>query len=282
MINIGHNDWLHINLETGNQNNLLTEFKISFNLETNVPKLNFLDAAKYTAQLLKEKYGDDLYLFLSGGLDSEFVAKTFLENKLNVNLVVIKTYSNQTEFWYAEKFCHDYGVNPVIIDYSNIKDYKNLLKDIFSKANTLKVKPSKSLINNIAIKLFDNKCKFITGYGDPFKVPSSFSEHLNENFELEAHDFYLDLENQPSAFFTYTPELFRALIGDICQDKNLQIAKAQLYNILLRAKTDYKFYDRFAFEDMELPLRKLESYYAKVIGCGAYKLNKIQLSELFK
>ena len=105
---------------------------------------------------------------------------------------------------------------------------------------------------------------------------------LNENFELEAHDFYLDLENQPSAFFTYTPELFRALIGDICQDKNLQIEKAQLYNIPLRAKTDYKFYDRFAFEDMELPLKKLESYYDKAIGCGSYKLNKIQLSELFK
>jgi len=282
MINVGHNDWLQINLESGNQNNFLTEFKVSFNLQTNVPKLNFLDAAKYTAQLLNKKYGDDLYLFLSGGLDSEFVAKTFLENKLNLNLVLIKTINNQAEFWYAEKFCYDYNVNPVILDFSSINDYKKLLIDSFAKANVLKVKPSKSLILNIATQLLDEKCKFITGYGDPFKVPNGFSEHLNENFQLEAYDFYLDLENHPSAFFTYTPEIFRSLIDEICKDKNLQIAKAQLYNILLRAKTDYKFYDRFAFEDMELPLRKLESYYAKVIGCGAYKLNKIQLSELFK
>ena len=81
---------------------------------------------------------------------------------------------------------------------------------------------------------------------------------------------------------SYTPELFRSLVNDIQTNKNLQVAKSELHKLLLRSKTDYKFYDRFAFEDMELPLRKLESYYAKVIGCGAYKLNKIQLSELFK
>ena len=204
----------------------------TWNLTINPPNRKVKTYYEETNEVLKYMYENKtgkFQILLSGGLDSEFVAKTFLENKLNVNLVVIKTYSNQTEFWYAEKFCHDYNVNPVIIDYSSNKDYKNLLKDIFSKANTLKVKPSKSLINNIAIKLFDNKCKFITGYGDPFKVPSSFSEHLNENFELEAHDFYLDLENQPSAFFTYTPELFRALIGDICQDKNLQPVVARLF-----------------------------------------------------
>jgi hypothetical protein len=60
--------------------------------------------------------------------------------------------------------------------------------------------------------------------------------------ELEGHDYYLELaykDAHPGAFFSYTPEIFRALITNLNTNVNSQLAKSELYGLLPRPKINF-------------------------------------------
>ena len=72
---------------------------------------------------------NDLYLCYSGGLDSEFVLKVFLENDRKITPVILSTPFNQTELEYAWKFCDNHNVVPVVLQY----DKKSILEQLSQK-----------------------------------------------------------------------------------------------------------------------------------------------------
>ena len=252
MLKIGHQHWLHTNLEAGSvKNNITDPFAVKFDIKAPVLNLDFNSAADYTAKLIADKY-TNLHLCLSGGLDSEFVAVVLLRNQIPFVPVILSTRNNH-ESWYAFKFCDEHKLTPVVFDFtSSIRtaDTKFVIEDlviqIIENATTLKIPIDESLIPNIIVKLLlDPTANVLTGYGEPLRMSDHFDDPMGDVFEIWDRDCYLNLEygdQHPGAFFTFTPEIVRAMITDIDINKNSQIAKSTLYGLQSRSKTFSAFY----------------------------------------
>ena len=109
----GHNNWFSINLES-------SPFRLKFNTRASKLYTDFDKAADNTAQLLQQSWGEkNLYLALSGGIDSELVANTLLRNKIKFTPIILKIDEiNALETWYAEYWCKQNNIQPVILQYT--------------------------------------------------------------------------------------------------------------------------------------------------------------------
>jgi hypothetical protein len=235
MITLGHNDWFNLDLGTSK----CPQVKFEFSLTEKVKDMTFQEAADYSANLINEKY-ENLHLCLSGGLDSEFVANVFIRNKISFKPVILLTPLNQSEVWYAFRFCKIHNLDPIILDYRHHTDYNKLLKLILDISLRIRVSPNVSLIPNVIARTIKDAV-LINGAGEPFYNSISYKDPMGSIFEIERHDFHLELEypgKYPAPFFLYTPEIFKSLLSEIDISKNTQEAKSELYNILTRSKID--------------------------------------------
>jgi hypothetical protein len=238
-ISLGHDNWLNLDFA----NVAKSTFDIDFSIKSPIQNLSFQQAADYTANLIKEKY-KDLHLCLSGGLDSEFVAKVLLRNNISFKPVILMTPLNTAEVWYAFKLCNTYKLDPIVLDYRNLFVYDKLLKQIYNTSIKINSAPNVSLIPNVIAKIIKG-ADILLGSGESCKICKDYNEPLGEIFEFEKHDFHLDLEfpnRHPGSFFTYTPEIFLTFVKEIDITKNSQEAKAELYGVLTRSKSDSIIY----------------------------------------
>lgn len=234
---IGHNNWFKVNYGLDSPSN----FSIDSNIQQEVKQINFIEAADYTANLISENY-NNIHISLSGGLDSEFVAKTFLKNKLKFTPVVLVNETNEHESFYAFKFCKDNNLTPKILDFRGSEKHLELLKKILIKSAKLNVLPNVSLVPNIIYEYVNSP--ILTGYGDFFDtikindIYTSYKDSCEDLVTIEEHDFYLQLEADihPAPFFCYTPEITIQLIKEINPNESLQIAKSKLYDLTFRPK----------------------------------------------
>ena len=242
MFELGHNKWFCTNLDKRvgiDVVQIKEPFSVKFNIKQKIQDLSFQDAADFTAKYISAKY-KNIYLSFSGGLDSEFVGSVLIRNKINFVPVIIKI-NNESEFWHASKFCAENKLEPIIYDFSNkaFEYFKLMLTSCF----TLKKQWSVGYSSNIVMKLLnDPTANILTGAGDPFRESETFLEPMGDILKISEHDFYLDYEyadQHPSSFFSYTPEIFRSAIQEIDTSLNSQIAKAKLYGLLPRGKTQH-------------------------------------------
>jgi hypothetical protein len=250
MISIGHNNWLTVNLEKNSCNNISNPFAVEFNTTAKVMK--FDDAADYTAQLIAGKFSN-LHLCLSGGMDSEYVATVLLRNKIPFTSVIVAADHLESENWYAYKFCKDHNINPTVLDFRGKSNYIKLIKLIIKYAHTHNLPFDRALLVNIVADLLPT-ADILTGYGDPVHVSSTFDESIGNSVEITDHDYFLETvhgDRHPSGFFSYTPELFLSMAMDIDSDKNTQVAKADLYRILCRAKIRSSFFNFYHITEIE-------------------------------
>jgi hypothetical protein len=252
---IGHNGWASINLERDNLVNITAPFEFT---TTAVPvAMTFTKAADYTAQLIATKY-TNLHLCLSGGLDSEFVAKVLVRNSIPFTPVIVAADYVDAENWYAYKFCQDNKLTPLVLDFAGKEKHIELVKMLIAHAHKHCLPFDRSLIVNVVATLLP-EAHIITGYGDPVHVSSTFYEPIGPLVELTDHDYFLDVEygtKHPGAFFSYTPELFASLIKELDITKNSQMAKAELYGILCRSKIQSSFFNFYHLPELEFIIKK--------------------------
>ena len=243
MFNLGYQNWLQTNLTVGSMDNLTTPFNATFNIESPVSTMSFNDAADYTANLIAHKY-DNLHLCFSGGLDSEYVATVLCRNKIPFTPVILLT-PNNAEIWYAFKFCKFNNLTPVVFDFSSktglTNNFSQILLNAYQIASAIKLPIVEALISNVVSKLLpDSSATVITGCGEPLRMSDHFDDPIGDVFEIWDRDCYLNLEygdRHPGAFFTFTPEIFKAMITDIDYTLNSQLAKSKLYGLSERAKS---------------------------------------------
>jgi hypothetical protein len=231
----GHNNWFQINLKLGLDNK-----KLPFEMELNIPSsldMNFTSASDTTANLIANKF-DNLYLSLSGGVDSEYVASVFLRNKIDFKAITVKSNRNLTELWHAKHFCKKHNLDLIVVDYSN--QNKELLKKIFKYSNAIKMHPCLSFFPHVIADYILNKNgSLVTGYGDCFNTSNDYDINFEDELEIEEHAYYLDvnfLDRHPGAFFSYTPDIFFSLIKHMPTGINIHAAKENLYRVPGRSK----------------------------------------------
>jgi hypothetical protein len=242
MLSLGHNHWLTTNLIAGSDSNLSAPFTAEFNID-HVMEMSFNSAADYTATIIANNY-NNLHLCLSGGLDSEYVAAVLCRNKIPFTPVIILT-PNNAEIWYAFKFCKFNNLIPVVFDFSSKTGSANNVTELLIKAYqiaaAIKLPVTEALISNVVSKLLsDSSATVITGCGEPLRMSDHFDDPMGDVFEIWDRDCYLNLEygdSHPGAFFTFTPEIFKAIITDIDCALNSQLAKSKLYGLSERAKS---------------------------------------------
>jgi hypothetical protein len=191
----------------------------------------FYNNAKRVALEMSNSFSS-LYLSYSGGLDSEFVLNTFVENDLKITPIIVSTPYNKREYEYALHFCYEKKIKPVLLKYNEVDIIEQLYKRTIRRGLY-------SLQGGVPLIACDyanaNNGNLITGCGEPF--PSS-GDVMSSDIIFNEWDFYLDSYDNThmSGFFNYDISLFHSLINLNHNEDDVQSAKSKIYNLRLRPK----------------------------------------------
>jgi hypothetical protein len=222
----GHNEWCSVNLNP-------ERFAFQVNIPTN-NELDFQSACDFTAQTLYQEWSSrPLYLSLSGGLDSELIANTFLRNHIPFIPVILKVADlNISESWYAEYWCYQHGIDPVIKTLT-IADYEVVVKKYLP---VLRDTHQTGIIANLylADEIQVLGGHYVNGVGD--------INQYQDHFYCNIVDFALDVfrsGQHPTGFFMYTAELALSYIKMFDTTVNEQYNKLRFYNVAPRPKIEW-------------------------------------------
>jgi len=214
---------------------------------------NLMDFDKACDQAANEIYqtSKNLYIALSGGSDSEYVASCFLRNNIPFTPLIIdyKKYQNkfpQYELWYAYQWCKKHQVQPKIV---NLDVYPSSDEE---RQHYDKIKPrlfnggiTSGFLSTIMKELNGN---LVTGaqleYYPDHEQMTYLEPQLGEynGFVLEESDYYLEVIDQdrhPWAFFYWSPEVMSGFVNNWDLHLTMQENKAAIYKTSPRPKFGY-------------------------------------------
>jgi len=224
----GHNNWVTFDYE-----------KRIFGMNTK----DFLHRSKQESidlavEKILEKY-NNLHVSLSGGLDSEFVAKCLLERGVKFTPVIVDYVSNANEVWYAYYWCYKNNIAPVVI--------KLTKQDLISKFPAISVKHNTAFISAVDFIVEDYVSKkggnLITSAAEPFARISSINDKVNnptsDILYFSTYDFMLDYhmpDKHAYNFLLYIPDLFYDMVKHLDYTKPVQLAMSEYYGLSPRPK----------------------------------------------
>ena len=192
----GHEDWYQ----------LITEGDFKFIPSKKAKNIPFDQAAQIAARSIYQRY-ENLHVCLSGGNDSKFVADCFLNQGLDIGLIIIDCEMNREDVRRALDWCNGKGLKPSLFKISK-EEYIRFAFEISWKR---RIRYLWGFFPLIAEKFLPD-AKLVTGYEDPFECDESGI--LKNEIVIEQGAFLLD-SSHPSAVFAYTPEILLAMVRDI-------------------------------------------------------------------
>lgn len=182
---------------------------------------------------------DNLYISLSGGMDSEFTAKCFTERGIKFKPLIVDYISNSTEVWWAYKWCYDNKIEPEVIRLSKY-DFVNLCTRYAKKYDTAFLSAIDFIMYDYIDKLDG---KLVSSFAMPYRriscLDDILSANVDTNLEFATYDFMLDYyepKKHPYNFSVYTPEMMYDMVKNISYDKPMQIALSEYYGVTCRPK----------------------------------------------
>jgi len=262
----GFNDWIKINFDSKSD----TKLQINFEHKSLNTALNFSEASILTANKLAETY-PKLYLSFSGGMDSEHIANTLLDQKIPFTPVLCKLDNfNADELWYAEYWCYKNNIKPILLELSE----RTLVDYIKDQIKIGVESPSVgSYITLYISDIIQQQGTIITGLSD-----INFDLNTKEFFSGEV-DFIGDIYRpklQPTGFFSLTPELVYSYIKSFDTSISEQYNKCLLYNANPRNKISYLFTSKLT--NMSSILKKIFYYGKFVHGSKEQLLNRLSFN----
>lgn len=219
-------------------------FRVWFSPTPFVPA-SLVDNAKRVAAGVMS-VGRPVFLSLSGGLDSEFVLKTFSQIGARITPIVVVSPFNIVESNYALSLCESYKTPPVVLRYESKPEF---VFELYKRASRYNVR---SLISCVTILAAEYALKsggdLVTGHCDPFSLVTTYGDirtvdpvPITETLEICEYDFYIE-----TFFPTLTGSLlgvdvgvYYALLSEISHTLPYEEAKAVLYGIPLRSKSSW-------------------------------------------
>lgn len=233
------NNWFTTNLKE--RNTKICDFNIEINPYEFESKGFYYDCVD-AANDIANRY-DNLYVSYSGGLDSEFVLNTFIESKIPITPVLVKTSFNKEEYEYALKYCKSRNIKYDVLEFTS----SDLIRKLHKKVHKRNLH---ALLGGLPILVDDyvktNNGYLLTGYGDPFDIRDGTlhqMEHypnspISQTLHISEWDYYLEQydSDNPNAFFTYNISVFYSMISEVDYNIPFQQAKAKLYGLEDRQK----------------------------------------------
>ena len=236
---ISENNWINDNFT---ESGLTSDYAVKFNLYEFKPQ-DFDTAAREAAVKISKKY-KNLYVGLSGGIDSEYVLVCF--HKLNIPIIplVILCNGNQEESKYALKICENLNLKPVIIECSDEEILNICVNFISKKLNGIGFESATRTIaanyvknNNGTLICGDH----VLGDGDENLIKDS-------EYSMNEYDGYNSAHyGDEIGFYLYTPELTYSMIsGNTLDGENMSWKeyKSKLFELEMRDKMHYIYPER--------------------------------------
>jgi hypothetical protein len=199
------------------------------------------ESIDYTIENIQKNYSN-LFLALSGGIDSEFAANCLLSSGVNFTPIIMDIKSNSIENWYAYKWCYENKKKPLVIEMTEFQIITSF-PQIALKKNI----PFYAVIPIVLSEIVYSKGGSLILGGeeiicrDYFLKNKSF-EKMSENLETNKYAFSVELEDKGhvGGFLSYTPELFYNCLSELNYTLDGQLALCEYYGVLPRPKLNAK------------------------------------------
>ncbi len=281
--------WIDIGWDGKPTRTVKENLKVKFNKRAK--KLIDFDIA--CDQAAKEIYDSSkkLYIALSGGSDSEYVATCFVRNNIPFTPLLVdyskyQVYSPQYELWYAHQWCKKYQKEPLIV----VLD--EFVKSNEEKQNYNKIKPrlhsgllTSGFLYNVVQDLGGD---LVTGsqleyYPDHEQMTYLEPQLKNYNgFVMEESDAYLEAiepDRHPWAFFYWSPEVMSSFVNRWDTSMTMQENKSAIYKTSLRPKFGYT---ASFFKDFQDAARKALTKKWGTVDCGLLGTKEQLLAQLLE
>jgi asparagine synthetase B (glutamine-hydrolysing) len=217
------NHWLRSNIKE-RLTDKSSEFIVNFD-HIEYTSISFQEASERVVQKIVKKY-DNIFIPLSGGMDSEYVFNSFLGNKFTP--IIVDTPANKTESEYAFRRCRETNIKPVVIEKTEQEMVEIYYEQIFKKLNGIG---------------YNSTATYIAGkYAEEQNGVVVIGEHGYDG--MNEWDFYNDAlihEENSIYFFMYDIEIFAAMMKEFAQYDHHQEFKRRIYNIPIRPKIIYSY-----------------------------------------
>lgn len=225
---ITKNSWIQTNIKQRFIDKTC-KFEVHFKLY-NFREMSFRDAAEYTCLEIYKEH-KNLFLGLSGGMDSEYVLRVF--HRLNIPIQpVIVCCGNEKENEFAYKLCDELQVEPIVINITEEDFLRFFVKKIYNKIGGTAYNSTQTLFAQEYA--FKNNGILIAGehliYEDKFDIISDTYMRIPEWDVYGSCHFDGNIIN----FFCYTPELVYSSLPKLGTQSD--IYRAEIYQIKWRDK----------------------------------------------
>lgn len=227
-------NWLTHNLKERTKENKLP-FQVNFDFQPFSPT-TFKEESRKVCKELYEKYGDNLFLSFSGGADSEYILKTFIELGIPIKPVLVSCPYNQYDIKPAFKYCEDRNIELIVLEYGD--EYIDIAhKKIYDKGLMSPIGLTPLLVYDY-VKSMNGKV--ISGQGEPLPITNRTTRtDISTVLQMFEFEFYMDVyaEDQPAPFYCYNQNIFYTYLNEINKTLDLEESKCILYDIKYRIKT---------------------------------------------
>lgn len=206
---------------------------------------SFKEESLRVARLIKEKAGNkDIWISLSGGIDSEFIARTFLEAGIpfKAATLVYKNGINQYDNDYCRQFSKEVGIDLVEYEIDLVEWFENKMGDVaFNLKSVSPQFPTHTW-------LWDQLDGFIVaGHGDPIFTKKNNTWYFQVREKEDTIYRWAEYRNRSAAtgFYAYTPEI---LLSFVLEPEISNMFLSPIYDDIVQVK--YKVYER-CFPDMK-------------------------------
>lgn len=198
------NNWIQTNLK-----NRFTDPASDFHISIRPYKfkdMSFQESADFTCLEIAKDF-DNLFLALSGGMDSDFVLRCFHRNDVKIQPIIVSC-CNEGENEYAYRLCDELRITPIVIKINEEEFLKFYEEHIYKKFNGVGYNSTQMLVAAKIAEEFQG-C-LVTGnhfIGDG-------DDMITDEIYLISNewDCYSFSSSKTIDFFLYTPEIFYALM----------------------------------------------------------------------
>lgn len=188
-----------------------------------------------------------IFLGLSGGLDSEYIANVLTRNKIPFSQICLKFDDyNKEEIKWAELWCKKTRNTLITVTVSPAKFIQYAVNNYHKEYLTNNIG---CYVNMFLADYVEKKYNgvLLTGDGDPGgtwgynKTGSTINKNLEQTFNYWDVDFILQMTRNgkhPRSAFSYFPDTVHSYMYCLDDQEEEQQAKSKLFDITIREKVD--------------------------------------------
>lgn len=250
---LGKNQWIKYRLNRS-YTNPYPDTELEVHLCPNITSdiVSWDQAAKNVAEDIYNSY-DNLYVAMSGGIDSEFVAQTFLDLGIPFKPIIFKVDDlNELDIWWALKWCKDNEIEPVVLSEST-ENWVNRFISI-SQEHCGRFGQGTGTMSYINEYVIERDGNLVTGGGFIEYFPDENLEYMRTRYKDSAlHDQYgaekhgyifhepdilqaIRYPDMPFNFLSWTPEIVLSYVYHRDMTIDSAANKAKIMNCLPRPK----------------------------------------------